>query len=278
MDHRVRWLLAVALMWASTAQAQVEPDTGPAIANSAPLNLWARVTALIAPPPGAQALATGTAFFVPSPDAQPRLMTVGHLVDGCLRIDLLSEELPTTRAELMSVTMAPEAAMLRVPQMPPAQPLPAMLAFRPLGDPPTTPGTKLTVVGFPAGADLLKPTVIEMTDITDNVPKPPKVRGYVLVQGEGASGFSGAPILNARGLVVAIFHGRIIDPEKAVSLMGAPLEHVSEGPTPMAINEGFFLKHPVGSMPVSSGTDDFAPEKARPAVVRVVCWRERMTR
>jgi S1-C subfamily serine protease len=131
-------------------------------------------------------------------------MTVSHLVDGCLRIDLFSEGLPTTKAGLMSLTTAPEAAMLRIPEMPAARP-PVMLTFRPLADPPTVPGTKLTVLGFPSGEDLSKPTVIEMTDITDSVPKPPKVRSYVLVQGEGAAGFSGAPILNSRGQVVAVF-------------------------------------------------------------------------
>ena len=277
-DHLVRVLLAIALIGAATAQAQVETNASPTTVGPAPSKLWARVTALIVPPSGAHALATGTAFFVPSPDDQPRLMTVGHLVDGCLRIDLLSEELPTTKAELMSLTMAPEAAMLRIPEMPAGRPPPVTLTFRPLADPPTVPGTKLTVLGFPSGEDLSKPTVIEMTDITDSVPKPPKVRGYVLVQGEGAAGFSGAPILNARGQVVAVFHGNITDPEKATDLMGAPLEHVSEGATPLALYGAFFLKHPVGAIPVSSGTDDFAVEKARPAVVRVVCWREFMSR
>jgi hypothetical protein len=185
--------------------------------------------------------------------------------------------MPATRAELMSLS-TPGAAMLRVPQMPATRPSPMTLAFRPLADPPTAQGTKLTVLGFPSSGDLLKPTVIEMTDITDSVPKPPKVHGYVLVQGAGATGYSGAPILNARGLVVAIFDGNIIDPEKAFDLMGAPLEHVSEGPTALAINEGLFLKHPVGAMPFASGTDDFTPAKARAAVVHAVCWRERAAR
>jgi len=35
-------------------------------------------------------------------------------------------------------------------------------------------------------------------------------------------------------------------------LMGAPIEHVGEGPTPAAIAD-FFSKHPVGTMPVSPG-------------------------
>jgi len=61
--------------------------------------------------------------------------------------------------------------------------------------------------------------------------------------GQSAHGCSGAPILNSRALVVGILHGNIIDPETAANLMEAPIEHVSEGPAPLAINEGLFLKH-----------------------------------
>jgi S1-C subfamily serine protease len=268
------YLLAVAVLWVAFAEAQSEPRSGNDIADPVQSGLWPRLTAMIQPPPGAHSLVTGAAFFIPSPDAQSRLMTVGHAVDGCLRIDLLSDGLQTTRAELMSLATAPDVAMLRVPEMPPGHASPVTLTFRPLGDPPTPPGATLKVLGYPAGDDLLKSTMIEMVDITDTVPKPPKARGYVLVQGQGARGYSGAPILNSRALVVGIFQGNIIDPEKATNLMGAPIEHVSEGPSPLAINEGLFLKHPVGPMPVSSGTDNAAIENVRSAVARVVCWRE----
>jgi hypothetical protein len=55
--------------------------------------------------------------------------------------------------------------------------------------------------------------------------------------------------------------------------MGGSIENVGEGATPLAINEGFFLKHPVSAMPVSSGIDVPEFERIRHAVVRVVCWR-----
>jgi hypothetical protein len=82
-------LLAVALLWAAPARAQLEPGTDDHIAAPVPPGLWARVTGAIRPPPGAHALPTATAFFIPSPDPQLRLMTSAHVTDGCLRIDLL---------------------------------------------------------------------------------------------------------------------------------------------------------------------------------------------
>jgi hypothetical protein len=91
----------------------------------------------------------------------------------------------------MSLASPPDVALLRVPEMPPGHPSPVTLTFRPLADPPTTPGATLKVVGYPTGDDFLKSTMIEMVDITDTVPKPPKARGYVLVQGQGAHGYSG---------------------------------------------------------------------------------------
>jgi S1-C subfamily serine protease len=224
---------------------------------------------------GARALATGTAFFVPSSDPQLRLITSAHVTDGCLRIDLLSDTFPQTRAVVMSMDTL--VAMLQIPEMPPGQPAPVTLAFRPLTDPITAAGTTLRVIGYPVDGDLLRSTVTEMTDITDSVPTPPKIHGYLLIQGQGAYGDSGARIVNSRGQVVGIFAGLIEDPEKATKLMGAPIEHVGEGPTPAAIAD-FFFKHPVGTMPVSPGVPDANVENLRRAVVRVVCWREKPAR
>ena len=168
-------------------------------------------------------------------------------------------------------------AMLQIPEMPPGQPAPVTLAFRPLTDPMTAAGTTLRVIGYPVDGDLLRSTVTEMTDITDGVPTPPKIHGHLLIQGQGAYGDSGAPVVNNRGQVVGIFAGLIEDPEKAAKLMGAPIEHVGEGPTPAAIAD-FFFKHPVGTMPVSPGVPDATVENLRRAVVRVVCWREKRAR
>ena len=65
-------------------------------------------------------------------------------------------------------------AMLQIPEMPPGQPAPVTLAFRPLTDPMTAAGTTLRVIGYPVDGDLLRSTVTEMTDITDGVPTPPR--------------------------------------------------------------------------------------------------------
>ena len=165
-------LLAVALLWATTARAQVEPRTGDHIAEPVPPGLWTRVTAAIRPPPGARALATGTAFFIPSPDPQVRLMTSAHVTDGCLRLDLLSDIFLQTRAVLMSMDTL--VAMLQIPEMPPGQPAPVTLAFRPLTDPMTAAGTTLRVIGYPVDGDLLRSTVTERPTSPTAFQRPPR--------------------------------------------------------------------------------------------------------
>lgn len=168
-------------------------------------------------------------------------------------------------------------AMLQIPEMPPGQPAPVTLAFRPLTDPMTTAGTTLRVIGYPVDGDLLRSTVTEMTDITDSVPTPPRIHGYLLIQGQGAYDDSGAPVVNSRGQVVGIFHGPIEDPEKGTKLMGAPIEHVGEGPTPAAIAD-FFFKQPREHNARLAWVPDATVENLRRAVVRVVCWREQRAR
>jgi hypothetical protein len=52
-------------------------------------------------------LTTATAFFIPSPDPQLRLITSAQVTDGCLRIDLLSDTFPQTRAVDLKQTNYP---------------------------------------------------------------------------------------------------------------------------------------------------------------------------
>ena len=86
-------------------------------------------------------------------------------------------------------------AMLQIPEMPPGQPAPVALAFRPFTDPMTAAGTTLRAIGDPVDGDLLRSTVTEMTDITDSVPTPPRIHGYLLIQGQGAYDHIGAPVV-----------------------------------------------------------------------------------
>lgn len=99
-------------------------------------------------------------------------MTSAHVTDGCLCIDLLSHTFPLTRAVVMSMDTL--VAMLLILDMPPGQPAPVTLAFRPLTGPMTAAGTTLRVIGYPVDGDLLRSSVTETTDITDSVPTPPR--------------------------------------------------------------------------------------------------------
>jgi S1-C subfamily serine protease len=241
-------LLAVALLWATTARAQLEPRTGDHIAAPVPPGLWARVTGAIRPPPGAHALPTATAFFIPSPDPQLRLITSAQVTDGCLRIELLSDTFPQNESGCHVDGQARRHVADTRDAARPTGSRDAGLPAVNRSDDRRRPTVRL--IGYPVDGDLLRSTVTEMTDITDSVPTPPKIHGYL--QGQGSYGDSGAAVVNMRGQVIGIFHGLIEDPEKATKLMGAPIEHVAEGPTPAAI-ANFFFKHPMGTMPVSPG-------------------------
>lgn len=234
---------------------------------------------LIPPPPSAHAVATGTAFFIESVGERPRLLTAAHVVFSCLRIDVLSDSMPLTHPELIAADPQTDLAILRLPALPPDQEgrSIAALAFLPFSAPPPGPGATLTLIGYPRGGTLSRADLFRVTNITTITPRPRDPKAVVLVQGMGAHGDSGAPLLNDLGQVVGVFQGVVEDMAKATDLMGAPIEHVGFARAPLAISY-FFQRYPVDGMPFSSGTPNVTPEHLRLAVVRVICWRERLSR
>ena len=234
---------------------------------------------LIPPPPNANAVATGTAFFIDSVGAPPRLLTAAHVVFSCLRIDVLSDSMPVTHPELIAADPETDLAILRLPASPSDQEGRSInaLAFLPFDAPPPGPGATLTLIGYPRGGTLSRADVSRVTNITTITPRPNNPKAIVLVQGMGAHGDSGAPLLNDQGQVVGVFQGVVEDMAKARRLMGAPIEHVGFARAPLAILY-FFQRYPVDSMPVSSGAQNVTPDHLRLAVVRVICWRARLTR
>jgi S1-C subfamily serine protease len=234
---------------------------------------------LIPPPPNAHAVATGTAFFIESVGGRPRLLTAAHVVFSCLRIDILSDTMPVTHPELIAADPETDLAILRLPASPPDQERRSItaLAFLPLDAPPPGPGATLTLIGYPRGGTLSRADLSRVTNITTITPRPNNPKAIVLVQGMGAHGDSGAPLLNDRGQVVGVFQGVVVDMAQATHLMGAPIEHVGFARAPLAISY-FFQRYPVDGMPVSPGAQNVTPEHLRLAVVRVICWREGLSR
>src|ERR1051326_7423280 len=89
----------------------------------------------ITPPPGVHAVTTGTALFIASDREHSRLLTAAHVVDGCSRIDVLSDNLPVADAALVAADTLTDLAIVRLsePASGEAASPTTALSFPPLG-------------------------------------------------------------------------------------------------------------------------------------------------
>jgi hypothetical protein len=147
---------------------------------------------------------TATAFAV---DAEGTLLTVRHLLhgaDGTRRPRRIAVQFSDSRkpipARVLAVSDDADLALLRVDDVPGGSSIIAGLNARAdtLG-----PGTPVAIIGYPLGGTspagsrpLVSAGVI--ATITDS---------HIEVQGYGAAGASGSPILDATGHIIAILYG-----------------------------------------------------------------------
>lgn len=219
-------------------------------------------------PATAQYATTGTAFFV---SGSGDLLTVAHVVRDCDSIELISDDLPATRATLVKANQGWDLALLRLAESPSTPP--AILTFAPR-IPHDQEG--LSVVGYPVGSDMRHAVItpVKALDVDGGKAKAPP---YVLVlDGRTEMGDSGAPLLDSAGQVVGLLKGgyELRGSENSAENKGGSR---SIGPNHNLV-DAFYRELGMGEPPVATTatssieTSDIA-ERARGAVVRVVCWR-----
>ncbi len=136
----------------------------------------------------------GSGFFL----GGGRLVTAAHLVAGCVAVRVVPEgggELP---AEVEASDLELDLAVLRV------RGAAAVVAELAPGLP--APGTRLVARGYPEAASSGALTGLALTAVELPIARPPErlpLRGAV-----AHAGMSGAPVVDARGLVVGMLLGR----------------------------------------------------------------------
>jgi S1-C subfamily serine protease len=260
--HLALVLLALAGSFVCPASAFAAPDdAGYASA------LVARLVAEMKPPRDASYALTGTGFFISSAG---ELLTAEHVVRGCDRIDLVSESLPFTSAELVMADARPDIALLRLPVGSPAAP--AILSLAPGA---AVAGEPLVVLGYPIGSDMRRATATAVTVADASNPIQANARYVLTFSGTIRQGDSGGPLLDGRGHVVGLVKGGFDDPRVAAGIFGDKFSDMSLGPTRDLV-AAFYHHANGGDLPSPRKTAASIAEgiaAARAAVVRVVCWR-----
>lgn len=227
-------------------------------------SLWREVAAAATPPAGTLSLATGTAFFV---SLDGTLLTARHVVDKCLRVDILSEAVAPTAVSVVASNDALDLALLRVEG---AFSTPAALTMTRKSSP--DPALPLTVYGYPldggarhaSSAETRLANALAPEFFADRFkPVLGDPRYFIWLDGRLGHGYSGGPVLDKDGAVVGVVKGMVKKDARYNLAMGAGAVSV--------LTRSINFAPPIAGPEVQANGDDRA---IRSAIVRVVCWRD----
>ena len=219
--------------------------------------LASNIQAAISPPQNARRFGSGTGFFIASDGT---LMTARHVVEDCLRIDVLSETIAPVSASVIVTSRNWDLALLRPTGTLSAPAVPLAIAVTP-----ARLAADLKAYGYP-NTDARRAVAAELKLVNDRVPadavtEPLRKSGYVLwVDGPLGHGYSGGPILDQEGDVVGLIRGS-----------HETLRHfVATGTWPLID----LIANTEVKPRFTHEPDDADPDmRARRGIVRVVCWR-----
>ena len=213
--------------------------------------------------PAQQTGSGGSGFFIGHDGS---IVTVGHVIQNCKRILVMSKYVKQTTATLLAVDARTDIAVIRADNLQP----PAVLT---LADPPNGPES-LEIFGYPADGDALFPTQTHGQLQTERptfegVEKLDRTDMLWMDANAVRPGFSGGPILNPHGDVVGLINGQVV---RRIALHGVVVrdtKYVFGGST-RTIKR--FLSQEVPLLAADASRSPPPGETAK-AIVRVLCMR-----
>jgi S1-C subfamily serine protease len=205
----------------------------------------------------------GTGFFV----ADRLVMTAAHVVNACRTMQVVSQYVGLTAAELVARDPRHDIALLRVPQAA----APAVLGI----GKPEAGDDRVFVLGYPSSAGRTVPE--ETWGRLENARMPRESltdpREMVWMQALNVRhGYSGGPIFDPRtGLVAGIVRG-MVDGGRLSGIAGMPRDGIDIGPGSAQLAKFLQDEEPgLDAFPASQWGDD-PLAVVRHATVHVFCW------